>query len=193
MSGKSSSFDINLLSLIEFIYLLFDLLITHYPKTFVSKALEAVCPTKDDPKRIDWSETMEQFFIELLLEQVRKGNKIGRTFKKKSWVCMISSFNAKFGVQYSRYVLRNRYNILRRHYSNIKILLGLKGFNFDKAQKRVVADDVVWNDYVKVSKTFISYCHLYVLTLSAASLTLFQIAGASQLSSVQEQSNVMLY
>ncbi|PON98377.1 Myb/SANT-like domain containing protein [Trema orientale] len=124
---------------------------------FENEALEAVNPTKDDPKRIDWSESMEQFFIELLLEQVRKGNKIGRTFKKKSWVCMISSFNAKFGVQYSRYVLKNRYNILRRHHSNLKILLAQKGFNWDKAQKKVVADDLVWNDYVKEHPNFQMY------------------------------------
>ncbi|XP_062112380.1 L10-interacting MYB domain-containing protein-like isoform X2 [Humulus lupulus] len=118
---------------------------------------EAVNYTKDDPKRIDWSESMGQFFTELLLEQVHKGNKIGRVFKKKSWVCMISSFNAKFGVQYSRYVLKNRYNILRRHYSNIQTLLGQKGFNWDKAQKKVVADDVIWDHYVKEHPNFQMY------------------------------------
>ncbi|XP_030481628.2 L10-interacting MYB domain-containing protein [Cannabis sativa] len=124
---------------------------------FENEGLEAMNSTKDDPKRIDWSECMEQFFTELLLEQVHKGNKIGRVFKKKSWVCMISSFNSKFGVQYSRYVLKNRYNILRRHYNNIQILLSQEGFKWDKVQKKVVADDVIWDHYVKEHPNFQTY------------------------------------
>ncbi|TQD86282.1 hypothetical protein C1H46_028169 [Malus baccata] len=94
-----------------------------------------------DPKKIDWSQTMDQFFVELMLDEVRKGNKVGCTFKKKSWITMITCFNEKFGFQHGRAVLKNRYNVLRKHYSSVNILLDQKGFTWDETQQKVVADD----------------------------------------------------
>lgn len=46
--------------------------------------MEDETPMIGDPKKIEWSPSMDQFFIELMLDQVHKGNKIGRNFKKKS-------------------------------------------------------------------------------------------------------------
>ena len=132
-------------------------------RILIAKALEVPTPTKDQAKRIHWSESMEQFFVGLMLEQVRKGNKTGPTFKKKTWVVMIAAFNAKFMVHYSRGVLKTRYNILRRHYGNIKTLLGQKGFCWDKGQNKVVADDCVWNAYVKVCICFAKFCNAFII------------------------------
>jgi len=114
--------------------------------------------SSDDHSKIDWSQTMDQFFVELMLDQVHKGNKIGRMFKKKAWAHMIMSFNTKFGFQYGKVVLKNRYNILRRHYSSIKMLLTQKGFSWDETQQKVVGDDRVWNKYLKVQR----FCHYLI-------------------------------
>ncbi|KAM1093621.1 hypothetical protein ACFX2B_008606 [Malus domestica] len=102
-----------------------------------------------DPKKIDWSQTMDQFFVELMLDEVRKGNKVGRTFKKKSWITMITCFNEKFGFQHGRAVLKNRYNVFRKHYSSVNSPLDQKGFTWDETQQKVVADDPVWNKYIQ--------------------------------------------
>ncbi|OMO68652.1 hypothetical protein COLO4_29519 [Corchorus olitorius] len=100
---------------------------------------------------------MDQYFLELMLEHVNKGNKVGRTFKKTAWVRMITLFNAKFGFQHSRAVLKNRYKILRSQYASIKALLTLKGFCWDETQKMVIADDRVWNKYIKEHPEFRRY------------------------------------
>ncbi|XP_010274349.1 PREDICTED: L10-interacting MYB domain-containing protein-like isoform X2 [Nelumbo nucifera] len=102
-----------------------------------------------DCSKIDWTMTMDHYFVELMKDQVHKGNKIGHIFKKKAWVQMIASFNENFGFQYEKDVLKNRYKNLRRQYNNIKILLGQSGFSLDETQQMVIADNCVWDDYIK--------------------------------------------
>ncbi|XP_059462446.1 uncharacterized protein LOC132191447 [Corylus avellana] len=114
-------------------------------------------PPSDDHSKIDWSQTMDQFFVELMLDQVHKGNKIGHTFKKKAWAGMVTSFNTKFGFHCGGVVLKNRYNILRRHHSSIKILLTQNGFCWDETQQKVVADELLWNKYIKAHHNFRMY------------------------------------
>lgn len=43
---------------------------------------------------------------------------------------------------------------MRRHYCSIKIILSQKGFSWDNKQQKVLDDDRLWKDYVKVSKFF---------------------------------------
>lgn len=152
MCGKSLLIDVNLAKLIfclinmckciEILSVIFS--------NFVARGMEFQDPTDADPKKIDWSQIMDQFFVELMLDEVRKGNKVCRTFKKKSWITMITCFNEKFGFQHGRAVLKNRYNVLRKHYSSVNALLDQKGFTWDETQQKVVADDPVWNKYIEV-------------------------------------------
>jgi hypothetical protein len=132
-------------------------LISNYFSNFVAETTNVKPTTSDDHSKIDWSQTMDQFFVELMLDQVHKGNKTGHTFKKKAWAGMVTSFNKKFGFHYGRVVLKNRYNILRRHYSSIKILLTQKGFSWDETQQKVVADEWLWNKYIKVRNFFVPH------------------------------------
>ncbi|KAL2327331.1 hypothetical protein Fmac_020758 [Flemingia macrophylla] len=107
--------------------------------------------------KIDWSPMMDQFFVELMLDHLLKGNKIGRTFKRKAWVDMTESFNDRFGCHCGRVVLRNRFNVLRRHYNSINVLLGKEGFSWDKTQHKVVAADQVWQKCIRVHHNFRLY------------------------------------
>lgn len=107
-------------------------------------------PAAINQSKIDWSPMMDQFFVELMLDHVHKGNKIGRTFKKKAWADMTESFNDRFGSHCGKAVLKNRLNVLRRHYCSINVLLGKGGFSWDKTQQKVVADDQVWRNCIRV-------------------------------------------
>ncbi|CAL9026230.1 unnamed protein product [Prunus brigantina] len=129
-----------------------------YDVDFENEAIGIDCqdPINYDPK-IEWSQTMDQFFVELMLDEVCKGNKVRCSFKKKSWVSMITSFNEKFGFQRGRAVLKNRYSIFRRHYSSIKILLDQRGFKWDETEQKMVADDRIWNKYIKAHPSFRMY------------------------------------
>ncbi|KAJ8749436.1 hypothetical protein K2173_025480 [Erythroxylum novogranatense] len=99
--------------------------------------------------RTYWHPPMDRYFIDLMLEQLQKGNKIDGVFHKQAWIDMITSFNAKFEFDYDVDVLKNRYKTLRRQYNVIKNLLEMDGFAWDDTRQMVIADDYVWQDYIK--------------------------------------------
>ncbi|KAK7396928.1 hypothetical protein VNO78_18091 [Psophocarpus tetragonolobus] len=100
--------------------------------------------------RTYWQPPMDRYFINLMLAHVHKGNQFDGVFSKQAWMEMISSFNEKFGFEYSLEILKNRYKTLRRQYNLIRSLLQLDGFAWDETRRMVIADDHVWQDYIKV-------------------------------------------
>ncbi|TYJ21214.1 hypothetical protein E1A91_A08G049800v1 [Gossypium mustelinum] len=102
--------------------------------------------------RMYWKPPMDRFFIDLMLEQLQNGNQIDGVFCKEAWTEMIASFNAKFGSNYDVDILKNRYKTLRRQYNVIKNLLQLDGFAWDDDRQMVIADDSVWQEYIKGHK-----------------------------------------
>ncbi|XVF55898.1 hypothetical protein PTKIN_Ptkin06aG0073300 [Pterospermum kingtungense] len=121
------------------------------------KRVDDKTPSSGNRSKIEWTLTMDQYFLELMIDQVHKGNKVGCTFKKEAWVRMIILFNAKFGFQHSRAVLKNRYKILRSQYASIRTLLTQKGFHWDETQKMVIADDCIWSKCIKEHPDFRRY------------------------------------
>ncbi|KAL1168130.1 hypothetical protein V6Z11_A05G064300 [Gossypium hirsutum] len=106
-------------------------------------------PTSIDRTRTYWTPTMERYFIDLMLEQMHRGNRIGHTFTKQAWTDMLAVFNANFGSQYDKDVLKSRYTNLWKQFNDVKNLLGQNGFSWDESRQMVVADDYVWNAYIK--------------------------------------------
>lgn len=110
----------------------------------------SIAPLNNERSRTDWTASMDQFFIELMLDQLGKGNKIGNTFKKQAWTDMLALFNAKFGPQHGKRVLRHRFKKLWKYYSDVTILLKQSGFTWDDEREMILADDDVWDVYIKV-------------------------------------------
>ena len=106
--------------------------------------------TMGSRSRTYWQPPMDRYFIDLMLDQVQNGNRVDGVFRKQAWMEMIASFNAKFGFDYGMDILKNRYKTLRRQYNVLKNLLDLDGFAWDDTRQMVIADDYVWQDYIKV-------------------------------------------
>ncbi|XP_020536605.1 uncharacterized protein LOC105637536 isoform X2 [Jatropha curcas] len=107
-------------------------------------------PTSNDRSRTYWTPTMERYFIDLMLEHMHRGNRIGHTFNKQAWTDMLTVFNAKFGSQYDKDVLKSRYTNLWKQFNDVKNLLSQSGFSWDESREMIVADDYVWDAYLKV-------------------------------------------
>ncbi|KAF8036808.1 hypothetical protein BT93_C2506 [Corymbia citriodora subsp. variegata] len=120
---------------------------------------EIISTSQDEPNvvgssvgtrtRTYWQPTMDRYFIDLMLEQVQKGNQVDGLFLKQAWMEMIASFNAKFGFSYEVEILKNRYKTLRRQFNVINNLLDTEGFSWDDSRQMVTADDYIWQDYIK--------------------------------------------
>lgn len=97
-----------------------------------------------------WTLPMDHYFIDLLLDQVLRGNKIGQGFITQAWIEMVTSFNMKFGSRYDKDVLKNRYRYLRKQYNDITALLERNEFLWDDTREMVTAEDYVWDSYLQV-------------------------------------------
>ncbi|KAK6934908.1 Myb/SANT-like domain [Dillenia turbinata] len=83
-------------------------------------------PSSSDRTRINWTLTMDRYFVEIMVEQVLKGYKNNALFRGKAWKlwspCSTTNLN----------------------------LLEQDGFHFDHTKEKIVAEDHVWDDYIKV-------------------------------------------
>ncbi|XP_042491122.1 uncharacterized protein LOC122070941 isoform X2 [Macadamia integrifolia] len=135
------------------------------------EGMSSQTPTTGDRSRTYWTPSMERYFIDLMLDQMHRGNKIGHTFNKQAWTDMLTWFNAKFESQYDKDVLKSRYTNLWKQFNDVKILLEQSGFAWDEARQMVTADDFVWDSYIKVhpdarsykTKTLLNYNDLFVI------------------------------
>ncbi|MED6138191.1 hypothetical protein PIB30_119046 [Stylosanthes scabra] len=100
--------------------------------------------------RTYWQPPMDRYFINQMLAHIEKGNRPDGVFSRQAWMEMISTFNEKFGFEYSLEHLKNRYKTLRRQYNLIKNILDLDGFVWDEARQMITADDSAWQDCIKV-------------------------------------------
>ncbi|XP_048436092.1 L10-interacting MYB domain-containing protein [Pyrus x bretschneideri] len=107
--------------------------------------------TGGDRLRTVWTPEMDRYFIDLMLEQVGRGNKFDdHLFSKRAWKHMTSLFNTKFNFPYEKDVLKNRHKTLRNLYKAVKILLHQRGFSWDETRQMVTADNNAWDGYIKV-------------------------------------------
>lgn len=107
-------------------------------------------PSLGDRTRTNWTPVMERYFIDLMLGQMQRGNRMGHTFNKQAWTDMLTMFNIEFGTKYDRDVLKSHYTNLWKQYNDVKNLLEQSGFSWDNARKMVIAEDDVWDAFIKV-------------------------------------------
>lgn len=118
--------------------------------SIIGVEIDTIASASREPTKTDWTPVMDQYLIELMLDQLRKGNKSRNTFSKQAWKDMLMLFNAKFCSQYRKSYLRHRYKKLLKYYADLRSLLEQKGFSWDEKQQMIFADDSVWDKYIKV-------------------------------------------
>ncbi|XP_022159440.1 uncharacterized protein LOC111025861 isoform X3 [Momordica charantia] len=123
----------------------------------IGVGMNDLAPVNKESSRTDWTLAMDQYFVKLMTDQVRKGSRINGTFKKQGWRDMIILFNAEFGYQHRKSFLKHRHGKLKTYYTDLRILLETRGFSWDEKQQMVVADDGVWDDYIKANPDAYAY------------------------------------
>lgn len=103
-----------------------------------------------DNSRANWTPSQDQYFLELLLSHVHKGNKTGKVFTRLAWADMTEQFNNKFGFKYDLEVLKNRYKRFKKQYYEIKAMVSQNGFQWDATLNMITANDKTWDEYIKL-------------------------------------------
>lgn len=104
----------------------------------------------NERSRTYWTPAMERYFIDLMLEQMHRGARVGHTFSRQAWTEMLAVFNDNFGSQYDKEVLKSRYTSLWKQFNDVKSLLAQNGFAWDEGRQMVVAEDYLWDSFIKV-------------------------------------------
>ena len=100
---------------------------------------------------------MDRYLIDLMLEEVRRGNKINYALNNEACIDMIALFKERFDVQLDKDFLKSCCKSLEMLYYDMRKLLEQRGFSWDDRQQMVTAYDNVWDAYIKVHCTSLSY------------------------------------
>ncbi|CAK7330715.1 unnamed protein product [Dovyalis caffra] len=101
-------------------------------------------------KKLRWTEGMDLLLGKIFAEQVRKGNKIENIIQREMYDYALSALNGKFGPELGKNHIRNRLKTWKKQHGILKEILSCPGFRWDETQKMIIANDSVWNDYLKV-------------------------------------------
>ncbi|KAH7663734.1 Myb/SANT-like domain-containing protein, partial [Dioscorea alata] len=92
-------------------------------------------------------------------EQVRKGLKCDKSFKRAAFVYAAVAVNSRFGTEFSAENVENHYRTLKSRYTEIKKVRDLSGAGWDDATKTITLDPMVALTYVEAhpaAKAFIN-------------------------------------
>ncbi|XP_028803943.1 uncharacterized protein LOC114759016 [Neltuma alba] len=101
------------------------------------------------PEKVRWTEEMDDFLGKILVDQVRKGNKVDKTLQTEAYEAAVSAISAKFGPHITKEHIKNRLKTWKKQYGLIKQLLSHAGFEWDQTRKMISANDSTWNHYIK--------------------------------------------
>lgn len=102
--------------------------------------------------RIEWTPQLDRCLIDLMLEQVQKGNMIDSAFNQQAWDNMLKSFSETLGLQCDKTFLEDRNLWFKNQYDGVSKILSCSGFAWDETRHKVIADNDVWEAYIKVHK-----------------------------------------
>ncbi|KAL2933926.1 L10-interacting MYB domain-containing protein [Bienertia sinuspersici] len=100
-----------------------------------------------------WTEAIESYFIGLIEDEVKKGNRPTTTLTKPAWKFIKQKLKEKSGKDYSQDQVKNKCNQLRakwKEYSKIKEEIGI-GYN--AVTHQLTAEDVVWKKLYEKHKS----------------------------------------
>ena len=109
-------------------------------------------PPRQQPEqqsRAKWTTPLTKILVDLMVDQVHKGNRQNHSFGKKAWKSISDDFHKKTGLKWEEQ-LKNRYAVLRRQYSIVKLLLDQSDFKWDETTGTIMAADEVWDRFIMV-------------------------------------------
>ncbi|KAL2926490.1 L10-interacting MYB domain-containing protein [Bienertia sinuspersici] len=104
-----------------------------------------------------WNECIEAYFIGLIEDEVKKGNRPTTTLTKPAWKFIRQKLKEKTKKDYSQDQVKNKYNQLRIKWKEFSKILEETGIGYNAVTYQLSAEEAVWNKLYekhKSAKTF---------------------------------------
>ena len=76
--------------------------------------------TKQERLRTRWTPALDKVFADIVVEQIRQGNRPNNIFDKKTWSQIRVEFNRQTGLSFNNNQLRKHLDVLRTRYQNLQ-------------------------------------------------------------------------
>lgn len=106
-------------------------------------------PEQQKQLRAKWTNPLTEMLVNLMVEQVHKGNKKKHFFSKKAWTLMSDDFIKKTSLVWDQEQLKNRFAVLKRQYSIVKLLLEQDDFYWEQTTGVITAQEEAWSRFIK--------------------------------------------
>ena len=115
---------------------------------------------------LTWGDDMDDVLIDSLIDQMHKGQKIGRVFAKNAYASIACVITQKLEMSYHSKNIRNRIKTLKSNFSAEKDILNSSDFGFNNSTQRIETETSLWETYIKVKFVFIFHAQVvFLLTL----------------------------
>ncbi|KAK6938941.1 Myb/SANT-like domain [Dillenia turbinata] len=88
---------------------------------------------KQERLRTRWTASLDKIFADLVVEQIRLGNRPNNIFDKKTWNHIRDQFNKMTNLNFNNNQLRKHLDVLRTRYCNLKSALDQNEFTLDES------------------------------------------------------------
>lgn len=133
----------------------------------------------ENQSRAKWTASLTKELVDLMVEEIQKGNKANKSFSKKGWKFICDNFRIQTGYWWDNEQLKSRYVVLRKQYINVTLLLEQPDFQWDETTGAIIALDEAWDRYIKVYICCISYVlHIWA---RKSPIKLFQYISSSNI------------
>ena len=109
-----------------------------------------------------WGPTIEKIYIDILVDEVNKGNQRNGLFQPKVWKVILNEVNQRCGRNFSVKQIKQKFHRLRMKHRIFSELIQQTGFGWDAETNTVTAEDAVWDAYLAVWDTYFIYYHIFI-------------------------------
>lgn len=97
-----------------------------------------------------WRGNIERIFIDIMINEVNKGNMAAGTFNTNTWRRMLLEVNSQGKRNFNLKQLKQKFNRLRATHRDFSNLLKHTGFSWNAETNTVTALEETWQNYTRV-------------------------------------------
>ncbi|XP_047311624.1 L10-interacting MYB domain-containing protein-like [Impatiens glandulifera] len=98
-----------------------------------------------------WTTTLNKILVDIMVEQVRCGNRKKDTFNKKGWKLISDNFHKRSGFKWGEEQIMTQYDVLKKEYNLTKTLLEQSDFIWEESTGTITAKDEDWERFIKAN------------------------------------------